>query len=170
MINRPVVSLLGTRVGGTSAKVITKSIYLELLATTTRERYFRKERNLGSNGRDTKGLPETSTPGLISAMRPDLPQPTHRLIPKDTFGVIFFLRPNVSHHCPEDSVLRSGNDALLRAETELFSTTRDHKLKFEDLERLSVVKDLQWSPGVEKGLCTCWNSPLPAHDRLHETW
>jgi hypothetical protein len=70
MINRPVVSLLGTRAGGTSAEVVTKSIYLELLATTSRERHFRKERNLSSNGRGKKGLPETSRPGLISAMRP----------------------------------------------------------------------------------------------------
>ncbi len=81
LINRPVVSLLGTRVGGTSAEVVTKRIYLELFATTTRERYFRKERNLGPNGRGKKGLSETSRPGLISVMRSDLAQPTHRLEP-----------------------------------------------------------------------------------------
>jgi hypothetical protein len=81
LISRPVVSLLGTRVGGTSAEVVTKSISLQHFATTTRERYFREERNLGSNGRGKKGMQETSRPGLISAMRPDLPQPTHRLEP-----------------------------------------------------------------------------------------
>jgi hypothetical protein len=35
LINPQVVSLLGTRVGGTSAEVVTKNIYLELFATTT---------------------------------------------------------------------------------------------------------------------------------------
>ena len=92
LINRPVVSLLGTRVGSTSAEVVTKSVYLKLLAPTSRERHFRKERDLGSNRRSKKGLPETSRPGLISTMRPDLPQPTHRLEPKDTLGGIHFLR------------------------------------------------------------------------------
>ena len=62
LISRPVVSLLGTRVGGTSGEVVTKRIYLELLATTTGEWYFHKERNLGSNGRGKKGLPKTSRP------------------------------------------------------------------------------------------------------------
>ena len=75
LINRPVVSLLGTRVGGTSAEVVPKSIYLELFATTPRSGI----RVSGANGRGIKGLPETSRPGLISAMRPDLPQPTHGL-------------------------------------------------------------------------------------------
>jgi hypothetical protein len=54
-INRPVVRLLGTRVGGTSAEVVTKRIYLQLLATTSRERHFRKERDVGSNRRSKKG-------------------------------------------------------------------------------------------------------------------
>ena len=36
LINRPVVRLLGTRVTGTSVEMITKIIYLELLATTDR--------------------------------------------------------------------------------------------------------------------------------------
>jgi hypothetical protein len=42
LISCPVVSLLGTRLGGTSAEVVTKSVYLKLLATTSRERHFRK--------------------------------------------------------------------------------------------------------------------------------
>jgi hypothetical protein len=35
LINHPVVSLLGTRVGGTSAEVVNKSIELEHFATTS---------------------------------------------------------------------------------------------------------------------------------------
>jgi hypothetical protein len=38
LINRPVVSLLGTRVGGTSAEVVPQSIDLKLPATSSRER------------------------------------------------------------------------------------------------------------------------------------
>ena len=77
LISHPVVSLLDTRMGGTSVEVITKSIYLELFPTTTREWHFRKEWNVGSNGRVTqkKGRSETSRPNLISVMRPDLSHP-----------------------------------------------------------------------------------------------
>ena len=38
LTNRPVVSLLGTRVGGTSAEVVPKRIDLKLPATASRER------------------------------------------------------------------------------------------------------------------------------------
>ena len=38
LINRPVLSLLGTRVGGTSAEVVPQSIDLKLPATSSRER------------------------------------------------------------------------------------------------------------------------------------
>ena len=85
LINRPVVSLLGTRVGGTSAEVVTKRVYLKLLAPTSRERHFRKDRDLDSNRHIKKGLPETIRPVLTSTMRLDLTQPTHRIDPKDTF-------------------------------------------------------------------------------------
>jgi hypothetical protein len=71
------VSLLGTRVGGTSAEVVPKRIDLKLPTTTSREMYFHKERDLGSPGRGRKGLSETIRPGLISEMSPDLSQPTH---------------------------------------------------------------------------------------------
>ena len=54
-----------------------KEVYLELFATTTRDRNSRKDRNLDSNGRGKKGLSETSRPVLISPMSPDLTQPTH---------------------------------------------------------------------------------------------
>ena len=38
LTNRPVVSLLGTRVGGTSSEVVPKRIDLKLPATASRER------------------------------------------------------------------------------------------------------------------------------------
>jgi hypothetical protein len=41
--------LLVTRMDGTSAEVVTKRVYLELTATTSRERHFHKERDLVSN-------------------------------------------------------------------------------------------------------------------------
>jgi hypothetical protein len=40
LINRPVVSLLGTRMGGTSTEMITQCIYLILSATTNRKPGF----------------------------------------------------------------------------------------------------------------------------------
>jgi hypothetical protein len=58
LISRPFVSLLGTRVGCTCAEVVTKRVHLKLPATTLRGRHFRKERNVGSNGRGKKGLPD----------------------------------------------------------------------------------------------------------------
>ena len=78
-------------------------------------------------------------------MRPDLPQPTHRLIPKDTLGGILFLRLKVSHLCPADKIL-----ALLRAKTDLFRTTRDRKRKFEVFEGLPVFKDLYGHPVLRR--------------------
>jgi hypothetical protein len=78
LINRPVVSLLGTRVDGASAEVVTKRVYLKPPATTSREQHFRKERDLDSNRRRKEGLSETRRPGLIFVIRSDLPQPTHR--------------------------------------------------------------------------------------------
>ena len=104
LISLPVVSLLDTRVGGTLVEVVNKSIYLELLGTTNREWYFLKERNLGSNGRDKKGLSETRRPGLISVMSPDLVHPTHRFEPKVTLGGILFLRFKTDHLCPTRSL------------------------------------------------------------------
>ena len=65
LINRPVVSLLGTRVGGTSTKMVPQRIQLELLATTSRERYLLNNRNLCSNRHRKKGLSEISGPGLV---------------------------------------------------------------------------------------------------------
>jgi hypothetical protein len=74
-----------------------KRVHLRLLTTTNRERRLRKERDLGSNRRSKKGMSETSRPGLISTMRSDLTQPTHRIEPKDTPGGILFLRLKDDH-------------------------------------------------------------------------
>ncbi len=52
LINLPVVSLLDTRVGRTSAEVVPQWINLKLPTTTSREPYFRKERDLGFHGGD----------------------------------------------------------------------------------------------------------------------
>jgi hypothetical protein len=88
-------------------------------------------------------------------MRPDLPQPIHRLEPKDTLGGILFRRLEVGQLCPKDRgpkdrVLSGGNDALLRAKAELFSTTRDRKRKFEVPEGLPVFKDLHGQPVLSR--------------------
>jgi hypothetical protein len=69
---------------GASAKVVTRSIELELFATTSRESLNNNNRDLDAHGRGKECLSETSRPGFISTMRSDLPQPTHRLEEKDS--------------------------------------------------------------------------------------
>jgi hypothetical protein len=49
LVNHPIVSLLGTRVGSTRAKVIPKQVYLKLPATTTRERLLLNLWDLGAH-------------------------------------------------------------------------------------------------------------------------
>jgi hypothetical protein len=85
------VSLLGIQVGGTRAKVITKRVYLKLLATTTREGLLCNHWDLVAHDGGKECLPETSRPALISAMRPNVPQPAHQLKEEDTLGGIHFL-------------------------------------------------------------------------------
>ena len=53
---------------------------------------------------------------------------------------------NNDHLCLKVRVLSGGNNALLRAKAELFSTTRDRKRKFEVPEGLPVFKDLYGHP------------------------
>ena len=68
---------------GTSGKVITKNIYVELHVTTSRERYFHKERNLCFNGRVKKGLSlsETRRPRLIiSVMSESWSRPSQLMV------------------------------------------------------------------------------------------
>ncbi len=45
--------------------------------------------DLSAHRRGEKCLPETSRPGLISTVRPDLPQPTHRLEDEDILSALF---------------------------------------------------------------------------------
>ena len=59
-------------------------------------------------------MSETTRPGLISTMRTDLPQPTHRLEPMDTLGVILFLRLKADHLCRPDMVSLESQETLLR--------------------------------------------------------
>jgi hypothetical protein len=91
LINRPVVSLFGTRVSGTGANMITESVNDKLFATTSRERTLRQCRYCCTDTRGKDYLTEARRPDLISVMSPDLPQPTHGLIPKEPpRGVLFF--------------------------------------------------------------------------------
>ena len=115
LINLPVVSLLGTRVCGTSTEMITQSIYLKFPATTSRKcRWFlRNHWDLGIHGSGKECLSETYRPGFISTVRPDLPQPTHRLEEEDTLRGILFLRLKASHLRPKYRVLNGNHYALL---------------------------------------------------------
>ena len=70
LINRPVVCLFGTRVGGARANMVTKGVYLKFLATTSRERFLRNHWDLSAHGGGKECLPETSRPGFISTVRP----------------------------------------------------------------------------------------------------
>ena len=92
LMNRPVVSPLGNRVCGTSAEVVPECINLKLPAAASRWWWLRQGRYISTNTRGKKCLPETSRPGLIPAMRPDLPQSTHGFKPKETSGGIHLLR------------------------------------------------------------------------------
>jgi hypothetical protein len=80
--------------------MITQCIYLELSATTNRKRLLRNQRDLSAHRRGEKRLPKTSRPGFISTVRPNLPQPTHRLEEESTLRSILFLRLKASHLHP----------------------------------------------------------------------
>jgi hypothetical protein len=84
------VNLLGTRVCGTRAKVITKRVYLKLPATTTRQGFLRNHWNLGAHDGGKECLSETRRPDLISVMSADLPQ-TAPWRKEDTLRGILFL-------------------------------------------------------------------------------
>ncbi len=118
---------------------VPKGINLKPLPTTNQEWYFWRDRDLCADRHNKKSLSETSRPVLISTMRPDLPQTTHRLVPNDTIGDILFLRLKTDHLSPKDRILNGWHNARLGSKT-LFSTTRDHKHKFEVPERLPLVK------------------------------
>jgi hypothetical protein len=117
LINHPVVSLLNTRVVGTSAEVVTKIIELELFATTNRERLLSNNRDLGVHGLDKECLSETCRPTFISTMRSDLFQTTNRLEEKDTLRDILFLGLKTGHLRPKVRVLNGNHHAFLGAQT-----------------------------------------------------
>jgi hypothetical protein len=48
-----------------------------------------------------KNVCQTSGPGLVTTVRPDLSQPTHGLVKEDTLGGILFLRLKASHLRPK---------------------------------------------------------------------
>jgi hypothetical protein len=100
LINHPVVSLLDTRVSGTSTEMIAQCVYPKLPTTTNHKRLLRHHWDLSDHGGGEKRLPETSRPGLISTVSPDLSQTTHRFEEENTFGVILFLRLKDSHLHP----------------------------------------------------------------------
>jgi hypothetical protein len=130
-------------VGSTRAKVITTRVYLKLPATTTREGLLRHHWDVGTHGGGKECLSETSRPGLISSMRPYLPQSAHRLKKEDTLGGILFLGLRAGHLCPKDRVLNGSHCALLGAQSYVFSATRARKHKFEVPEGLPMTEHLK---------------------------
>ena len=113
LINYPVMGLFGTRVSGTRAKVIAQCVHLKLPTTTNRKRLLRNHWDLNAHRRGEKCLSETSRPGLISTVSPDLPQPTHRLEEEDTLRSILFLRLKASHLRLKDRLFNGTHYALL---------------------------------------------------------
>jgi hypothetical protein len=71
--------------------MVAKSIDSNFFATTGRERKLRQCRYCCTYTRGEENLPEASRPGLVSAMRPDLTQPTHGLIPEDPSRSVLFI-------------------------------------------------------------------------------
>jgi hypothetical protein len=99
--------------GGTSTEMITQCIYLKISATTNRKRLLCNHWDLSAHRRGEKRLPETSRPGLISTVRPNLPQPTHRLEEENTLRSILFLRLKASHLHPSYRLFNGSHYALL---------------------------------------------------------
>ncbi len=126
-----------------------QEFYLKLPATTTREGLLRNHWDLGVHGGGKERLSETSRPGLIAEMRPELPQPAHRLKEEDTFGGILFVGLKAGYLRPKDRVLNGSHyplPALLGAQSSLFSATRARKHKFEVPEGLPVTEYLKGDP------------------------
>jgi hypothetical protein len=93
--------------------VVSQCVYLKLFTSAIDRWLFRKHWDLSAHGGGEKRLPETRRPGLISTVRPDLPQPTHRLVEEGTLGGFFFLRLKVSHLRPKNRLLNRRYYALL---------------------------------------------------------
>jgi hypothetical protein len=112
LINHPVVSLFGTRVSCTGTEMITQCVYPKLPTTTNHKRLLRNHWDLSAHRRE-KCLSETTRPGLIPTVRPDLPQTTHHLEEEDTLRNILFLRLKTSHLRLKDRLLNGNHYALL---------------------------------------------------------
>ncbi len=123
---------------GTSVKMVPNRIDLKLPGTTTsRERYFRKERDLVSQGGGEKGLSETIRPGLISTMI------LVRMTDSSTVVTI--------HYWSEGGTVQYDT----RPQTQVWG-----------LGRTVSVQESTWSPCVDKGSWVCWSHPLPTHGRF----
>jgi hypothetical protein len=107
------VDLFVTRVGGTRAKVVTEGVYLKFPATTSREKLLRDRWDLGSHEGGEECLSETSRPGFVSTVSPDLTQSTHGHEEADTLGGILFLRLKVNHLRPKNRVLNGRHYVML---------------------------------------------------------
>ncbi len=116
LINRPVMRLFDTRMTGTSTEMVSHRIHLKLPPTTRRLWFLSDDRDLGGHGHDKESLSETTRPVLISTVRPDLSQPTHRLKEQDTIGGILFLRLKASHLRPGRPTSPQPNLQILKKE------------------------------------------------------
>ena len=115
LINRSVVSLLGTRVSGTNTQMVSQGIYLKLLTSGNQKRFLGDHWDLSAHGSGEKRLPETSSSGLITTVRPDLTQSPHGFVKEDTLGGILFLRLKVSHLRPKHRLFNRSHYVLLTA-------------------------------------------------------
>ena len=86
LLDCPIVSLFGSGMGSTGANMIAKHIQIRLFATTSRECQLRESWDMCTDTSGKEGLPETSRPGLIPAMRPDYPEKPQWLYHKILFG------------------------------------------------------------------------------------
>ena len=96
--------------------MIAKNILSKLFATTSRDWRLRQSRYVSTDTSGKEGLPDTSRPGLIPAMRSNHPEKTHSLIPQDSSRGILFLRLEGTHLRTQCRVFYCGHDALLRVE------------------------------------------------------
>ena len=95
LLDCPIVSLFGCGMGSTVADMITKNITSELSATTSREWQLRESWDMGTDTSGKEGLPETSTPGLIPALRSNHPEKSSENPAACT------TKPSLGHPLPE---------------------------------------------------------------------
>ena len=143
--------------------MIAKNITGKLFATTSREWQLRESWDMCTDTSGKEGLPETSRPGLIPAMRPYHPEkPQWWFVPQDPLWGILFLRLEGTHLDTQSGVFDGGHYALLRVKAKLFSTTRDRKSLLEVFKRLPPCDDLLCDPVLSGGWRKRWKRPLHA--------